>query len=144
MLALLLCTPPAPKVLGIHQITHTGREKFNRVFTDGARVYFTDLVGGHPTPMAVPATGGDAVPIPMPLKDAGIGCITPDNSELGVGSMTPDGLHATVWYVPVLGGSARRGGDLVVDDAVGTPDGRGLIYAKGPDVYFAQASCSAK
>jgi serine/threonine protein kinase/Tol biopolymer transport system component len=141
VLGLLLRTPPAPKVLGIHQITHTGRDKTGYVgqvlVTDGARVYFTETVAGHPTPMAVPAAGGDAVPIPMPLKDALVMSLTPDNSELMVGSLTPDGI--TVWYVPVLGGSARRAGDLVVDDAALTPDGRGMIYAKDPNVYFANA-----
>jgi Tol biopolymer transport system component len=30
-------------------------------------------------------------------------------------------------------------GDLVVEQASGTPDGRGLIYTKGPDVFFADA-----
>jgi Tol biopolymer transport system component len=138
VLWLLLRTPPAPKVLGIHQITHTGHEKDTGV-TDGARVYFTDLVAGHPTPMAVPAAGGDAVPIPMPLRDAYVSGISPDNSELIVGTLTPDRHHSAVWRVPVLGGSPRRVGDLVVDDAADTPDGRGLIYAKEPDVFFANA-----
>jgi DNA-binding winged helix-turn-helix (wHTH) protein/Tol biopolymer transport system component len=145
VVALLLRAPPAPEVLGIHQITHTGHQKGTAhyvrpvIVTDGARVYFTDLVAGHPTPMAVPAAGGDAVPIPMPLKDPLVRCITPDNSELIVGSLTVDGLHLTVSYVPVLGGSARRVGDLVVHDAGDTPDGRGLVYTNGLDVYFANA-----
>jgi Tol biopolymer transport system component len=139
VVALLLRAPPAPKVLGMHQVTHTGRQKGGFAFTDGARVYFTDVVAGHPTPMAVPAAGGDAVPIPMPLKDTLVRSITPDNGELMVRSLTPDGMQITVWYVPVLGGSPRRVGDLVVDDAAGTPDGRGLIYAKGRDVYSANA-----
>jgi Tol biopolymer transport system component len=138
VLWLLLRTPPAPKALGIHQITHTGHPKGGCV-TDGARVYFTDVVGGHLTPMAAPAAGGDAVPIPMPLRDAWVIGISPDNSELMVGTPAPDGQHADLWYVPILGGSPHRVGDLVVDDAADTPDGQGLIYAKGPDVYFANA-----
>jgi Tol biopolymer transport system component len=75
----------------------------------------------------------------MPLKDAVVRRITPDNSELAVGSLTADRQHITLWYVPVLGGSPRRVSDLVVDDAAETPDGRGLIYAKGPDLYLANA-----
>ncbi|HXR39642.1 MAG TPA: hypothetical protein VN776_11140, partial [Terracidiphilus sp.] len=138
VLWLFLRTPPAPKVLGIHQITHTGHEKYMGV-TDGARVYFTDVVAGHATPMAAPAAGGDAVQIPMPLKDASIGGISPDNSGLMVGSSAPDGQHATIWRVPVLGGTPRRVGDLVVSDAADTPDGRGLIYSNGQDVYLANA-----
>jgi Tol biopolymer transport system component/tRNA A-37 threonylcarbamoyl transferase component Bud32 len=138
VLWLLLRTPPAPRVLGIHQITHTGHQPAMGV-TDGARVYFTDVVAGHATPMAVPAGGGDAVPIPMPLRDAGVIGISPDNNELTVESPTPDGQHGTIWRVPVLGGSPRRVGDLVADEGADTPDGRGLIYSNGQDVYLADA-----
>jgi serine/threonine protein kinase/Tol biopolymer transport system component len=134
----LLRTPPAPEVLGIHQITHTGHQH-GQLVTDGVRIYFTEVLNGHDAAMAVPAAGGDAVPIPMPLRDAYVIGISPDNSELTVGSLTPDGQYNTIWRVPVLGGSARRVGDLVVNNAADTPDGRGLIYAKGPDVYFASA-----
>ena len=139
VLALLLRIPPAPKVLGIRQITHTRTQKAQRAFTDGVRVYFTEFLAGHPTPMAVPATGGDAIPIPMSLKDAFVGGITPDDSELIIGSLTPDGWPLRVWYVPILGGSPRRIGDLVVDDGNATPDGQGLIYAKGQEIYIANA-----
>ncbi len=138
VVALLLRTPPPPRVLGIHQITHTGREK-GWLVTDGVRIYFIEVLAGHGTPMAVPAAGGDAVPIPMPLKDAFLTGISADNSELTVGSPAPEGGHNMIWRLPVLGGSARRVGDLVVDNAADTPDGRGLIYAKGWDVYFANA-----
>ena len=138
VLWLLLRTPLAPKVLGIRQITHTGREK-GLAGTDGARVYFRETVGGHPTPMAVPAAGGDAVPIPMTLKDAYVGAISPDNGELIVESpLTATGRNP-IWRVPVLGGSPRRIGDLVSNFEDYTPDGRGLPYTHGPDVYFANA-----
>jgi Tol biopolymer transport system component len=75
----------------------------------------------------------------MPLKDVFVEGISPDNSELIVGKPAPDWAHTALWYVPVLGGSPRRVGDLLVDIAADTPDGRGLIYGKGPDVYFANA-----
>jgi eukaryotic-like serine/threonine-protein kinase len=132
---LLLRTPPAPKVLGqVEQITHTGRQKAGRLATDGARVYFTEIVGGQLTPMLVPAAGGEPVEtIPMPLKNAVVQDITPDGSELNVGVATPD-MHFTVWKVPILGGSARRVGGLVGDyhfqargGALDTPDGRGRL-----------------
>jgi len=138
VLWLLLRTPPAPRAFGIHQITHTGHDK-RLAGTDGARVYFTDYVGGHATPMAVLVLGGDAVPIPVTLKDAWVVAVSPDNRELMVGSATPDGQHMTIWRVPVLGGAPRPVGNMVVDSADFTPDGRGMIYAKGPDVYFANA-----
>jgi eukaryotic-like serine/threonine-protein kinase len=140
--ALLLRTPPVPKVLGtIEQITHTGRQKFVPQFTglatDGARVYFSEYVQGHATLMVVQAAGGEAVPIATPLKDAYVGGVTPDGSGLTVEVPTLDGYQ--VWHVPVLGGSPRRVGDLVVDEAHETPDGRGLLYVKGSDIYLAKA-----
>jgi Tol biopolymer transport system component len=93
--------------------------------------------------MVVSALGGDAVQIPTPLRGAWVDSISPDNSELMVKAPAPDGQHETIWRLPVLGGPPRRVGDLVVDSWMGnatdTPDGRGLIYAKGPDVYLANA-----
>ena len=139
VLWLLLRTPPAPKVLGNHQITHTGHAKGWRLCTDGARVYFSDIVEGHGVPMAVAAGGGDAALIPTPLKDAWVRGVAPDGSELMVISEAPDGWHSTVWRVPVLGGSPRRVGNLVVGNAADTPDGRGILYVDGRDVCLANA-----
>jgi Tol biopolymer transport system component len=137
VLWLLLRTPPAPTVLGVHQITHTGRQK-GVVLTDGGRVYFSEVAGGQLTVMAVPAAGGDTVPIPMPLRDVLIADISADNSELLVESPTnyPGGRNP-LWRVPVLGGTPRRVADLVSNNEDYIPDGRGLLYTHGPDVYFA-------
>jgi eukaryotic-like serine/threonine-protein kinase len=141
-------TPSAPTVLGIHQITHTGRPKpwggsaewlESGPVTDGSRIYFTEIVAGHAVPKVVPATGGEAVPVSMPLKDGYVAGITPDASELTLEIPTPDALRCTVWRVPVLGGSPRRVGDLVVDRAGDTPDGRGLFYVSASDIYLAKA-----
>jgi eukaryotic-like serine/threonine-protein kinase len=137
---LLLRTAPAPKVLKIDQITHTGRKKFpyGGLATDGLRIYFTEMVEGHPTPMVVPAKGGEAVPIAMPFKDAVVRSVTPDGSELTVLVPSPKGQYM-VWRAPAPGGSPRRVGELVVDDILESPDGGGLLYVKGSDIYFAKA-----
>ena len=137
--ALLLRTPPAPKALGIHQITHTGYLKGWRLGTDGARIYFTDNVEGQGVPMAVAAGGGDAAPIPMPLKDAYAWDVSPDGSELMIISHAPHERLFAVWRVPVLGGSPRRVGNLVVGGMCDTPDGRGILYTEGREVYLANA-----
>jgi Tol biopolymer transport system component/tRNA A-37 threonylcarbamoyl transferase component Bud32 len=137
--ALLFRTPPAPKVLGIHQITHTGHLKGWRLGTDAARIYFTEIVEGHGVPMAVAAGGGDAAPIPMPLKDAWAWDVAPDGSELMVTTQAPYERLFAVWRVPVLGGSPRRVGNLVVGDPRDTPDGRGILYEDGRDIYLSNA-----
>ena len=136
-------TPPVPKVLGIHQISHTGRPKGNPVvLTDGVRVYFTDLVEGRRIPMVVSALGGDAVPIPMPFKDVDVCAITANNTELVVASHDPDGRHVPWWRVPVLGGSPIRIGDSQVESVVTTPDGQ-LMFREGSDIYLAKADGTA-
>ena len=140
-------------ILRIDQITHTGRQKVGglatvpggfptvpgRLATDGARIYFSDIVEGHAAPMVVPAAGGEALQIPRPFKDATVLDITPDGSDLDVGAMTPPDFDYTLWRVSVLGGSPRRVGDLVVNDFGETPDGRGILFEKGSDIYFARA-----
>ncbi len=140
-------------ILRIDQITHTGRQKVGglatvpggfptvpgRLARDGARIYFSDIVEGHAAPMVVPAAGGEALPIPMPFKDATVLDITPDGSDLDVGAMTSPDFDYTLWRVSVLGGSPRRVGDLVVNDFGETPDGRGILFEKGSDIYFARA-----
>jgi Tol biopolymer transport system component/DNA-binding winged helix-turn-helix (wHTH) protein len=141
--ALMFRTQPVPSVLGIRQITHTARYKRTTFLTDGARLYFTDVVDGHDTPMVVPVAGGEPVPIRTQFKDAWIAeNLTQDNSELMLLIPSPEG-HFTFWHVPVLGGAARRVGDLVVDDAIDTPDGRGLLYMKGSEIYLANADGTA-
>lgn len=139
---LLLRTPPSPTVLGIHQVTHTGHPKARRwAFTDGARVYFTDVVAGRATPMVVPAAGGDAVAIRTTLEQALITGITTDDSELIVESPAPSGRPSdvTFWRVPVVGGSARHMDDSQAGAAVETADGPGRLYSKGSAIYFAKA-----
>jgi Tol biopolymer transport system component len=141
VLWVFLRTSPAPKVLGVHQISHTGHLKGNAVvLTDGARIYFTDLVERYHTPMVVSALGGDAVPIPMPFKDVSVCAITADTTELVVVSFDndPDRQHPSWWRVPVLGGSAVRIGDSQVDDVMTTPDGQ-LMLRRGSDIYMAKA-----
>jgi serine/threonine protein kinase/WD40 repeat protein len=138
--ALLLWEPAAPQVLRIYQITQTGRRKLSGgLATDGSRIYFSEDVDGQFTPMVVPVAGGDPEPIAMPLKDARVLDVTPDGSELTVLAPRPNGDHGTVWQVPIVGGSPRRAGDLVVDYARDTPDGQGLLYQKGSDLYLARA-----
>jgi DNA-binding winged helix-turn-helix (wHTH) protein len=82
LLLVLTHQSPPPKITAIRQLTSDGREKDLPIGTDGLRVYFSELVDGHWTVAAVPASGGQAVPIRIPLKDVVFRNLSPDHSDL--------------------------------------------------------------
>ena len=85
-------------------------------------------------------TGGEIAPIRVPLPDPFLVDISRDGTELLVianreivgSTATPSPL----WIVPVLGGTPRPVGDLRVDDAGWSPDGRSIAYTVSRDVFL--------
>ena len=72
--------------------------------------------------------------VPMQPKSAELQDISPDYSELlirtYVGQRVPVSfVPMPLWIAPVMGGSPRRVGDLVVGDAAWSPNGQQLILA---------------
>ncbi len=139
---IFLRAPFRPVVTGVHQITNTARPKFANLFTDGKRIYFSELHRKLGVPMVVPAKGGDPVPIPLPsaIKDVKINDISPDGNQLLLQDST-----GRLWRVPVLGGSAQPVADLgPINTAVDSPDGRSLLYTpQGRNLYLAHHDGSA-
>jgi Tol biopolymer transport system component/DNA-binding winged helix-turn-helix (wHTH) protein len=130
-------TPP-PKITAITQLTSDGREKDLPIGTDGLRVYFSELVDGHWTVVAVPTSGGQAIPIRTPLKDVVFRNISPDRSDLLVAEGGPI-AEMPLWRVPILGGSPRRLGSMLAHDANWSPDGKKLVYATAGILYVAES-----
>ena len=129
--------PPPPRITSAVQLTSDGREKNLPIATDGLRVYFSELVDGHWTVAAVPASGGQTIPIRTPLKDAQVINISPDRSTLLV--VASDSFEGELWLVPILGGPPRRLGSTVAHDGSWSPDGKKLLYAKGGALYLAES-----
>jgi eukaryotic-like serine/threonine-protein kinase len=123
-------SPPPPRVTAVTQLTHDGLAKGDILVTDGLRIYFSEAIAGHLRPAVISAAGGEAHAIPMPFEDARLVDVAPDGSELLV-TATPVPTAAPLWALPVLGGSARRIGDLEVLDAAWSPDGQNVAYLKG-------------
>jgi DNA-binding winged helix-turn-helix (wHTH) protein/Tol biopolymer transport system component len=126
---LLLSYSPAPKVLSVRQITHTGRvEPYGKILTDGQRLYFTERRGGIEALAQVPVAGGEPELVSTTIPSLMLDDIDPDRSRLLVATQ---GAHfdEPLWIVPTGGGSARRVGDLLASAAtVWSPDGRRIIY----------------
>jgi len=133
-----LTRPVPPKLLRTVQITNTGRPKLGAMVTDGTRLYFSERLGSRSVLEQVAVAGGDAVPIPTPLRGPQILDISPDGSALLVLNIESGQAEPGVWTVPLLGGSPRRVGDVLVRDAAWSPDGQTIAYAKDRDLYRAK------
>jgi len=130
-------TLPAPRVIGSLQVTTDGQEKSGAA-TDGARLYFSE--GGQI--FQVSTAGGEIVPI-QSVDDIFPVDISHDRARLLVltKSFVPEGN--TAWTLPVLGGAARRLGNVVATDASWSADGDRLAYTSGNDLYIAKSDGAA-
>jgi Tol biopolymer transport system component len=137
---------PPPQILGTQQITNDGKTKLSvlgypppPLLTDGSRVYFMDDLysSGAPILGQVSVEGGDVSPIAVPFPLGGILNMSPNGREILVQSSVNNGSDAPLWILPVPGGQARRVGDFKVSDASWSPDGNGIVYTTGHDVYKA-------
>jgi eukaryotic-like serine/threonine-protein kinase len=125
---------PPPRVVSSLQVTTDGQEKSGAA-TDGARLYFSE--SGQI--FQVSTAGGEIVPIHESVDDIFPVDISRDRSRLLVlnKSFVPEGNAA--WTLPVLGGAARRLGNVVATDASWSADGDRLAYTSGKDLYIASA-----
>ena len=128
---------PPPRVISSLQVTTDGQEKSGAA-TDGARLYFSE--GGQL--FQVSTAGGEIVPIHQSVDDIFPVDISRDRSRLLVlnKSFVPEGNAA--WTLPVLGGAARRLGNVVATDASWSSDGERLAYTSGDDLYIAKGDGS--
>jgi Tol biopolymer transport system component/DNA-binding winged helix-turn-helix (wHTH) protein len=133
---------PAPKVLRTVRLTLFGRaEDWERLVSDGSQLYFEVRNGGHYSIARVPTEGGEPTELATPFSNTCLFDISRDRAELLVGGGAP-GSETPLWALPASGGSPRPLGHLVADDAVWSPDGHGIVYALGSDLYLAKADGS--
>jgi len=150
VLAYVLSRPlPPPRVLAYSPITHDGRQKPSvsradpippPLLTDGSRVYFLEW---YPAAFAqVSTSGGEVVPVTMALPNAGPDDISPSGSEMLSGTSPAMGALPTLWVVPLPGGSPRRVGEVLAQDATWFPDGQRIVYVRDSDLYVARSDGS--
>ena len=130
---------PPPKVLNTTQITHDGVPKQNGVLTDGSRLYIIETNGGRKFLAQASVTGGDTSVIPTPFTNIAVTDISPDRSQLLSANFIGTDTEAQFWTLPLAAGAPRRLADVVGHFGVWSPDGRQLAFAKGSDIYLANA-----
>jgi serine/threonine protein kinase len=127
-----------PRVIRTVQLTKTNRPKSD-IVTDGARLYFIE---NQSVLSQTSVTGGETIPIPTSLEDTGFANVfdvSPDGSSLLMNTARGTSLDGPLWSVPVVGGSPRRLGALEGHSGAWSPDGKGLAYSKGNEIFLAKS-----
>jgi Tol biopolymer transport system component/DNA-binding winged helix-turn-helix (wHTH) protein len=123
--------PTPPKVLRYTQLTNDGLKKNAsldaELATDGSRVYFWEQDGQQGLIAQVSATGGNVSTV---AKFQNVRFSTLDYSAVRSELLFSFDYLTPLWALRVPEGSGRRRiGDLVVDDAAWSPDGRSIAIA---------------
>ncbi len=136
----------------IWQLTENGHlavespvtENFSASVTDGYQIFVPVLEGGKSAIATVPLTGGTPVNLNIPdeVQAPALGDISPDGSRLLLRNHLSPESEQPLWVVPASGGSALRVGNVLAHDATWMPDGHGILYAAGNDLYLTQGTDS--
>ena len=136
---------PPPRITGTVQITNDGLGNGAPMLTDGTRLLFN--LAGEPRQVSV--KGGESVTLALPMQNAWLADISPDRSEfLMYRFHEGDHFRYELWRAPLLGGSPRRLGSLVLTTQFGLANGTGSptprrMGAAGPQLYFLHESAAA-
>ncbi len=123
--------------LPMEQLTFSSETKSPSIFTDGSRIYFVS--GRDPVEMSV--NGGEAVPLRAAIGTMSILDISPDGSEflLSQSDLNDETQRGTIWTMPVLGGAAKRLGNVTARGASYSPDGKLIAFNEKESVYVCDA-----
>jgi len=131
---------PRPTLSGYVQVTNDGIPK-SLFGTDGARLYFREFARLAISQVAV--SGGEIAHIQAPAPTMTPLAVSPDGSTMLVADeVGQTAFSGPFWALPILGGSARRVGDLAGQAADFSRDGRLIAYVNGNDLGVANSDGS--
>jgi Tol biopolymer transport system component len=131
---------PPPRITGTVRITNDGLPKSWPLLTDGSRVFFNlDSIAAETYQVSV--KGGESLVLPLPMKDAGLLDISPDRTEWLLCRYESDATPHELWVAPLMGGPARRLGDLAAKNGATawSPDGQQVVYARDGALHIARS-----
>ena len=135
-------TPPT-RIERITQSGHlatnlTDMEDLAAGVTDGVHLFAPLIDNGHTALAAIALSDGaiGRVDIPAEIASPSLGDISPDGSRLLLREHLSPESEQPLWVVPTIGGSAQRIGNALAHDATWMPDGNGILYANGNELYL--------
>jgi len=126
-------TPANSAPLPMEQLTFSSETKSPPIFTDGSRIYF---VSAH-NPVEMSVKGGATAPLRAAIGTVSILDISPDGAEflLLQSDLNDETQRGTIWTMPVLGGAAKRLGNITARGASYSPDGKLIAFNEKESVY---------
>jgi len=104
-----------------------------------SRLYINESTGLKEFLVQGSITGGDTSVIPIPFGNSKMFDISPDHSRLLVAESLGPQDDTQVWILPLPTGNPRHLSDIVAHWASWSPDGKQLVFAKGSDIFLANA-----
>ena len=136
----LLSPLPAPRVVRITQITHSGRvETGLGMASDGSRIYFLERYGDHWNLMQTSVAGGEPQKVAAPFRNTWVLDVSPDRTNLLIGSFVRRFEQMPLWIWPVQGGAPKRVGEITAYTATWCPNGRQILYTDDDGIYQVDA-----
>jgi Tol biopolymer transport system component len=119
-------------------------ENLAAAVTDGVHLFAGTIDNGHYGIAAVSLADGSITPLSVPDEVAGpaLGDISPDGSRLLLRDHLSPESEQPLWAVPTVGGSALRIGNVLAHDATWMPNGGGILYANGNNLYLSTINSS--
>ena len=134
--------------LRIEPLTHSGAistgppnlENLPTLATDGDRIFTSVMQDGQPRLSTVSISTGEvqAIPLPQELMSSVLADVSRDGTRLLLKSHTSSASEQPLWIAPSSGGSAFRVGGVLAHDAAWMPDGEGVLYANGNELFIVQ------
>lgn len=127
------------------KITRSQTRILSPLLTDGARIFYQRFENGRYTLAEVAGDGGDTISPRAEIPNPELCDIAPDGASL----LLRDLVHSRednepVYIQPLIGGSARRVGEILAYDAAFYPDGRHILYSNAGAVYSADLEGRSK
>jgi serine/threonine protein kinase len=124
------------------RLTTDGQPK-SIVGTDGSRLYlFLGDAGSAHGLAQMSVTGGEIQKLPILSPDMIPFGVSPEGSHVLAGQTQANKAGSPLLSIPILGGSPRRVGNIVVQTAALSHDGKQLAYTLGGDLFVASGDGS--
>jgi DNA-binding winged helix-turn-helix (wHTH) protein/Tol biopolymer transport system component len=137
VMAWILVRPaPVPKVLRSVQLSHFGRvEPLSRALSDGTRIFFTVRIGGTWRLAQISESGGEPTDVTNSVRNTQLQDVDRYRGRLLVTAQSDLDTGDALWIIPAAGGSGRRVGDVLANEAAWSHDGQRIAYCISSDLF---------